>query len=229
MQQNLENGSRREGALRPAASPGATRAPEVPGDFRREGRLRIAVDFDGVLFDHIPYILRGFRDAHGIDLAEEGLRHWDFFQYRAVRDANLTWACVSKVLTSIDTDPAIHELPPRDSHARRVMQRWRRAGHEVSIVTARHEAARSTTEAFLRRNDIPHDALVMNARIKTGYDILVDDAPHNVLTAAADGSLALLMDHPYNRDVPTKRNPIRVRDWRDVAACVGQVAPKVVA
>src|ERR1051326_3197173 len=74
--------------------------------------LRIAVDFDGVLFDHVPYLLRGFRDAHGIDLAAEGLRYWDFFQYRAVRDANLTWTCVRNVLQRIDTDPLIHQAPP---------------------------------------------------------------------------------------------------------------------
>ena len=51
-----------------------------PLDGNADRRLRIAVDFDGVLFDHVPYVLRGFRDAHGIDLEEEGLRYWDFFQ-----------------------------------------------------------------------------------------------------------------------------------------------------
>lgn len=178
--------------------------------------LRIAIDFDGVLFDHVPYLLRGFRDAHGIDLEEEGLRYWDFFQYRAVREKNLTWQCVKNVLRAIDTDIAIHALPPRDGHARHVMGRWMEEGHEVYVVTARSEESRETTEMFLERHRIPHLGLVMNAARKTGYDILVDDAPHNVLMAAADGGRALLMDHPYNRDVPTHSNPIRVRDWRDV-------------
>ena len=194
---------------------------------RAGGRLRIAVDFDGVLFDHVPYVLRGFRDAHGIDLEEEGMRYWDFFQYRAVREKNLTWQCVSTVLRAIDTDPAIHTLPPRDPHAREVMARWARQGHEVSVVTARGEEARETTELFLERHRIPHERLVMRASRKTGYDVLVDDAPHNVLMAAADGGMALLMDHPYNRDVPTKRNPVRVRSWHDVevAVAVAGVAP----
>lgn len=187
---------------------------------KTNSKLRIAVDFDGVLFDHVPYLLRGFRDAHGIDLEEEGLRYWDFFQYRAVREKNLTWQCVSAVLRAIDTDEAIHRLPPRDQHAREVMARWRREGHEVKVVTARTEEARATTELFLARNLIPHDALVMGAARKTGYDVLVDDAPHNVLMAAADGGMALLMDHPYNRDVPTKRNPVRVRSWHDVEVAV---------
>src|SRR5437667_12531754 len=84
-------------------------------------KLRIAVDFDGVLFDHVPYLLRGFRDAHGIDLEAEGFRYWDFFQYRAVREADLTWRCVRRILERIHTDHAIHELPPRDPHARAAM------------------------------------------------------------------------------------------------------------
>lgn len=198
--------------------------------------MKIAVDFDGVLFDHVPYLLRGFRDirricgsagcssaddhGHGIDLAEEGLAYWDFFQYRAVREKNLTWQCVKSVLTAIDTDHAIHELPPRDAHARAVMARWLEDGHDVRVVTARTQESRATTEMFLERHAIPHTALVMGASRKTGYDVLVDDAPHNVLMAAADGGHALLMDHPYNRDVPTKRNPLRVRDWREVEAAV---------
>ncbi|HVM44299.1 MAG TPA: hypothetical protein VM582_00085 [Candidatus Thermoplasmatota archaeon] len=195
---------------------------------RRPGtRLRIAVDFDGVLFDHVPYLLRGFRDAHGIDLAAEGLRYWDFFQYRAVREKNLTWQCVRTVLQAIDTDETIHRLPPRDPHAREVMGRWRAQGHEVLVVTAREEGARRATESFLAHHRIPHDGLVMGAARKTGYDVLVDDAPHNVLMAAADGGLALLMDHPYNRDVPTRRNPLRVRDWREVEAAALQAGTVV--
>ncbi|HET6403405.1 MAG TPA: hypothetical protein VFH78_02055 [Candidatus Thermoplasmatota archaeon] len=189
----------------------------------KNSNLRIAVDFDGVLFDHVPYMLRGFRDAHGIDLEAEGLRYWDFFQYRAVRDAGLTWNCVRNVLHSIETDASLHRLPPRDPHAKSVMARWVEQGHEVYVVTAREEASRGVTELFLAHHGIPHHGLVMQASRKTGYDLLVDDAPHNVLMAAADGGRALLMDHPYNRDVPTKRNPIRVRDWRDVEAAVEAV------
>lgn len=192
---------------------------------RRRGPLRIAVDFDGVLFDHVPYVLRGFRDAHGIDLEAEGFRYWDFFQYRAVREKNLTWQCVRNVLAAIDGDPLLHRLPPRDPYALTVLRRWRHEGHEVSIVTARGAEARETTESFLRLNGLPHDHLVMGAKAKLGYDVLVDDAPHNVLMAAADGTVALLMDHSYNRDVPTKRNPVRVRTWRDVERAVALSPP----
>jgi|GEM_PF-2149709 len=204
------------------ANLGLRGAPPAPHDRGASGRgatrggLRIAVDFDGVLFDHVPYVLRGFRDAHGIDLEAEGLRYWDFFQYRAVREGGLTWNCVQKVLQKVETDPVAHDVPLRDAHAAAVMRRWRQQGHRVEVVTARDPESRPVTEDFLRRHGIAYDRMRMGVAIKTGYDVLVDDAPHNVLMAAADGGLALLMDQPYNQDVPTHRNPLRVRDWREV-------------
>lgn len=184
--------------------------------------LRIAVDFDGVLFDHVPYVLRGFRDRLGIDLAAEGLRHWDYYHYKQVRDADLPPSAIQKVLRDIETDLKLHCEAPRDRLAARVMAEWVDAGHTVDVVTARSRVAEGATRAFLAEHGIPFRDLVMERWLKTGWDVLVDDAPHNVLMAAADGSLALLMDHPYNRDVPTHTNPVRVKDWQDVAERVAQ-------
>lgn len=211
---------RGQGTDEPARGPAT--GVDSPGKARPlESSLHIAVDFDGVLFDHIPYVLRGFRDAHGIDLAEEGLRYWDFFQYRAVREKGLTWRSVRDVLDDIETDPVLHRRPPRDPQAAEVMAAWVHAGHRVEVVTARGEQSREVTELFLERHDIPHHELVMEASRKLGYDLLIDDSPHNVLMAAADGSMSLLMDHPYNKDVPARSNPLRVRTWTDVEQAVG--------
>lgn len=180
-------------------------------------KLRIAVDFDGVLFDHVPYVLRGFRDRLGIDLEAEGFRHWDYYHYKAVRDADLPPSQIQAVLHDIETDLKLHREAPRDKLAARVIQDWVDAGHTVDIVTARNRDSERAVRAFLKQHGIPFHDLVMERYLKTGWDILIDDAPHNALLAAADGSLALLMDHPYNRDVPTHTNPVRVQDWQDVA------------
>ena len=179
--------------------------------------LRIAVDFDGVLFDHVPYVLRGFRDRLGIDLEAEGFRHWDYYHYKAVQDADLPPSQIQAVLHDIETDLKLHREPPRDRLAARVIQEWVDAGHTVDVVTARSRKSERAVRTFLKEHGIPYNELVMERFLKTGWDILIDDAPHNALLAAADGSLALLMDHPYNRDVPTHTNPVRVQDWQDVA------------
>lgn len=196
-----------------------TNQPKQPGE-----RLRIAVDFDGVLFDHVPYVLRGFRDRLGIDLAAEGFRHWDYYRYKQVQDADLPPSHIQAVLHDIETDLKLHSEPPRDRLAAQVIAQWMAQGHTVDIVTARSRVAEKATRHFLQTHGIPYNDLVMERSLKTGWDVLVDDAPHNVLMAAADGTLSLLMDHPYNRDVPTHTNPLRVKDWQDVAE---QVATKL--
>lgn len=192
-------------------------------------QLRIAVDFDGVLFDHVPYVLRGFRDRLGIDLAAEGLRHWDYYHYKAVQQADLPPSQIQAVLRDIETDLKLHREPPRDKLAARVMAEWIAAGHTVDVVTARSRVSEKATRAFLAEHGIPHHGLVMERWLKTGWDVLVDDAPHNALLAAADGTLALLMDHPYNRDVPTHTNPVRVKDWQEVAERVEAHLAKMAA
>lgn len=186
--------------------------------------LRIAVDFDGVLFDHVPYVLRGFRDRYGIDLRKEGLRHWDFYRYEAVRKAGLRPGQVERLLNDIESDRLLHLEPPRDPMAVPVLRRWADQGHHVSIVTARHPSAEEATRQFLRHNGVPHHELRMHVAVKAGWDVLVDDAPHNVLAAAAQGGQALLMDHPYNRDVAADGNPLRVHDWLDVRDAVDALA-----
>jgi len=189
--------------------------------------LRIAVDFDGVLFDHVPFVLSAFRERHGVDLLAEGMRHWDFHRYEAVQAAGLRTSHVRALLRSIETDDRLHREALRDPRAGAVMGAWLAAGHEVHVVTARGPHAAGTTRRFLSHHAIPHTRLHVGAGVKTGYDILVDDAPHNVLAAAATGSLALLMDHPYNREVAADGNPRRVRDWDEVAAEVRRAVPWV--
>ena len=188
-----------------------------------DNKLRIAVDFDGVLFDHVPYVLRGFRDRLGIDLAAEGMRHWDYFHYKQVRDRDLPPSAINAVLRDIETDLKLHREAPRDRLAARVIAEWIAAGHTVDIVTARSRESEKATKAFLAEHGIPYHSLVMERWLKTGWDVLIDDAPHNALLAAADGTHALLMDHPYNRDVPTHTNPVRVKDWQEVAERVESI------
>lgn len=206
-----------ENEMKLAASGDAARpARQTRGALRK--KLRIAVDFDGVLFDHVPHLLRALRDAHNVDLLEEGLRHWDFMQYRCVKRAGLTFQDIKPLLEAIETNLPLHRAGLRDPAARRVIAAWKRAGHTVNIVTAREEVAREATAQFLSLNRVPYDRLIMDAKVKTGWDLLVDDAPHNVLAASAAGGQAFLMDHPYNQAVVCDGNPRRVHTWREVGA-----------
>jgi len=208
----------------PRRSPGWSprrrpRRPDEPGGrVRTDDRVRVAVDVDGVLFDHLPHIHRAFREADGVDLAEEGFRHWDFQAYDAVREAGLDREAVRAVLDRVETNPRLHRAPPLDRRAPSVMASWRSAGCSVEVVTARGEVSRAVTELFLAANGIPHDELHMDVAEKTAWDLIVDDAPANARAAARAGTPVLLMDQPYNRSVDEAGPIRRVRDWAQARA-----------
>lgn len=190
-------------------------APEEP-EAAIGGDARIAVDFDGVLFDQAPHVREAFRELFGIDIGPVDTWPANLSAHEPIQDHALTDEDIWAAFHAVHTQPDIHRSNLIDAHACQVLDRLRATGHEVLIVTARRLEARETTELFLEHHGIPHDGVVMGARRKLGYDVLLDDLPHHVTRAADDGSLGLLMDQPYNRGFATDGNPMRVHGWRHV-------------
>ncbi len=190
---------------------------------RGNGPLTIGVDFDGVLFDQIPHILARFQELHGIDLTPVDEWHWDLSQHPEILAAELHEDEVWSIFHTIESDPTVHETGLLDPHALEVLERCRRLGHRVHVATTRREESRAVTEAFLDANGVPLDQVDMHVFPKIGYDVLIDDLPPNVEAAAADGSTALLMDHPYNQGFHTDGNPRRVRNWAHVEQVLEEI------
>lgn len=180
------------------------------------GPLRIAVDFDGVLFDQSAHIRERFHEIHGVDIGPVDEWPWNLSEHPPVKQAGLTDEDTWEVFHSVHNDEALHRTEPLDADCRRVLEALLEVGHRVEVVTARSPTSREVTELFLERNAIPHERLVMGDHEKTGWDVLVDDLPHHVQRVADDGSVGLLMDHPYNRAYEATANPYRVDGWRHV-------------
>lgn len=110
------------------------------------------------------------------------------------------------------------------------------AGVHIRIITHRlcvnwgHDVAAADTVAWLQRTRpdgrplIPYrDLCFMSDKTDVGCDLLVDDAPHNVLGARRNRIDAIVFDAPYNQAVPGAR----ARNWREVVAYVkGRVAER---
>lgn len=99
------------------------------------------------------------------------------------------------------------------------------AGVHIRIVTHRlcvnwgHDIAVADTVAWLQqprcdgRPRIPYrDLCFMSDKTDVGCDLLVDDAPHNVLGARRNRIDAIVFDTPYNQMVPGAR----ARSWSEV-------------
>lgn len=205
---------------------GQDRTAELDLDRRLgEGPWHVAVDFDGVLFDQARHVREGFVDVYGIEIGPAETWPADLTEHPPVREAGLDAEDTWEVFHRVHNDPAAHDTEPMDADARRVLAELLDAGHRVDVVTARSPESRANTETFLERNEIPHRELVMGAREKTGYDVLVDDLPVHVRRAAGEGGLGLLMDQPYNRAFEADGNPRRVADWAGVERLLGATDP----
>lgn len=196
---------------------------DVDGDQLRilDDELRIAVDFDGVLFDQSRHVREAFQDVHGVDPGPVEEWPWQLTEHPPIRDAGLDSEDTWTVFAAVHNDRERHREDPLDPRSVDVLARLREAGHTVEVVTARDPESREPTEFFLSRNAIPHDRLVMGDNVKTGWDVLLDDLPPHVERVAEDGSLGLLHDQPYNRAYETDGNPRRVAGFDELAAMFG--------
>jgi 5'(3')-deoxyribonucleotidase len=101
------------------------------------------------------------------------------------------------------------------------------AGIRIRIVTHRlvinfsHAPAVTDTVSFLDQHNIPYrDLTFVKDKADVGTDLLIDDAPHNIinLRAVKGEESAMVFDQPYNREI----GGLRAHSWGDVVAEVSK-------
>ena len=97
------------------------------------------------------------------------------------------------------------------------------AGVRIRVITHRllqpgaHRRVVSDSVQFLDERDIPYsDLCFVKDKTTVGCDLLVDDAPHNILAARDAGVPAVVFDQPYNRHIAGPR----AADWTDLTTQV---------
>jgi len=161
--------------------------------------MRIAVDVDGVLADHVKAVLERLSEEYSdFDRTRASMTHWD------------------EDLPSIDTSLKTEiERAESDSDFVREMKPIEGAiegtnlladhGHELVIVTARPEENLSATHDWLDALGIPHnreESKSTNGQLKTIADaaVLIDDFPGHVEDFAESGKYGIIFKQPWNKD-----------------------------
>jgi hypothetical protein len=96
--------------------------------------------------------------------------------------------------------------------------RWHAAGHFIQVSSHRAAGTRGATERWLQAIGLPHDELHCSAdklarARETGIELLVDDAPANLLGALDSGMTAATLVHPWNQDLCEETNVLCAPDW----------------
>lgn len=159
---------------------------------RRE-RMRVAVDIDGVLCDHVTGILPRIFEKYGVVLTKESVRTWDH---------DFGPSSIVQEFKDAYTDAEfMRHLPPIEG-AREGVSRLE-TSHSVVIVTARPESTRPVTTEWVAQhigNYVPR--FVRGSKLVSEGDVLVDDHPVNITDFLKAGRRAVVFDQPWNRDEP---------------------------
>jgi len=167
----------------------------------------LGLDVDSVLCDSIPDILSRINHEQGTSLEKKDVVEWDL---------PIGSSTIGELILEAFRDPLfLILLPPMDGAVEAVKRLA--IDFDIIIVTSRKQLTTDATRAWVERFFGPllviHTGDTKNAH---DLDILVDDAPHNVLAFADAGRPAILFDQPWNQKVPGHPLIWRCRNWPQV-------------
>lgn len=183
---------------------------------------RIAVDIDGVLTDHVTYMLEFIRGTilKDVDMTKEDVDSWDKliggYSFKTIFEKCLEY------------DDFLRNMPVIEGAVEgvnRLVEKF-----HVIIVTARPASTAGETYIWLRKNGFQfHTLLVGNTVDRTllNIDVLIDDNPHAITGFAMRGGLSIVYSQPWNKRLPPDAdeyiengNIMRFEEWSGITRFV---------
>ena len=165
--------------------------------------MKIALDVDGVLADHVGAVLRKLSEEYpSFDRTRESMTHW-------AEDLPSIDSDLKLEIERAESEPDfIRNMEPVDG-AVEITSTLANRGHELIIVTARPESSLSATHEWLESVGIPHrqeESKFTNGEMKTPEtaEVLIDDYPGHIESFTEDEKFAILFEQPWNRDQATE-------------------------
>ncbi len=180
----------------------------------------IAVDIDGVLTDHVTYLLSYLRKdlLKDIEMSKDDIDSWDSviggYSFKTIFER-----CLNDL-------SFIRDMPVIDGAVESVNQL---AGKfHIIIVTARPAFSAMETYRWLKRNGFEFHTLFVGEtidRTELNIDVLIDDNPYSVTAFAKRGRLSIVYSQPWNLKLPPEAdmyvrsgNIVRLNTWDEISS-----------
>jgi uncharacterized HAD superfamily protein len=196
---------------------------------------RIYVDIDDVLSATVERLVDLLHELHDRRVEVEQVRDFDLAGPFGLDDEG-----IRRFMDVAHRDEVIESIAPH-AGASGVLDRWRRAGHAITLVTGRPPITTVASRRWLATHGIPHDALhhldkwgrpnwneagLPAIRFEDlpdfGFAFAVEDSLSTAIRLVEELDLPVaLMDRPWNRETgrlaPRVRDLlVRCRDWAEV-------------
>lgn len=171
--------------------------------------MRIALDIDSTLHPYWDQLEAVARRRFGVALPYAEQATWEIpaLAPEQLRAAVAETHRDEHVLAAVPYPGAVETV-----------RGWHAAGHFIHVTSHRSAAAHGATERWLQAIGLPYDELYCStdklARAREiGIDVLVDDAPANLLGALDSGMTAATLVHPWNEDLCEETDVLCAPDW----------------
>jgi 5'(3')-deoxyribonucleotidase len=175
--------------------------------------MRIGIDADNVLADF---------QAHWSNLYEQWFP-WstlgDLSAWNAIVDST-HFGSKNQFWNWVDSVPGFWQSMPVEPGAQGAVYELKRAGHDLLVLTNRHERASVQTRFWVEEHlplgsvssihHIPGDKSIVDCQL------YIDDNPERLLELAAKRPNVVIFDQPWNQEVETKPGLIRCKGWKEV-------------
>jgi 5'-nucleotidase len=180
--------------------------------------MKVAIDVDGVLADHVPAVLSKLRTENPeFAMTKEDVQSWDEELPTIGSDMKV------EIERAESTSNFVKSIPPIKGAVQATNQ-IADDGHDIIIVTNRPESILPATHEWLEYHGIPHrreESLSTNGMSKSvaDADILIDDFPAN-LREFMNVGLGILFIQPWNLsfidEFRTDEQSFVADTWKDV-------------
>ena len=172
-------------------------------------RYTILIDVDNVLEDLNTAWVNALNKKYGFSVLPTDIIDWDIHKF-------FKGLSRTQVFSPLHNAEFWEQLTPIDK-SQYYIERLINEGYEVYLLTSSHPDTIRYKYKFLHKYfpQIPFRNIIFcsNKQMVNG-DVLVDDAPHNLIGGVYD---KILMDAPHNKSFDAKLNGMyRVHNWDEI-------------
>lgn len=176
--------------------------------------MNLAVDVDGVLANHAPFVIERIENKYGVELSESQITSYRQKVPGVETDVGTVY------VNAIEEDARRTLLSlPVYPQARNALSALKSLGHSIHIATHRPTPTHPITKEWLETMGIPFDTYHTEVPSNKGelpIDALIDDFAVNIDQAVREGVHGILMERGWSDCSEETQCPVVVQSWNEI-------------